>query len=166
MVRCVLLASVRRWRIMRRMAFSRDHPVFFTARRSVLRIACVGAMCAVVSGCAVTLHGHESSSGSVTTTTTSSAVSASARAGSARVQANFGTPPAPGAPGGTAVLSRGASAVLFLGLLVGDAVGYVGARLRGASGTARHAAAPTDTISQTCSCYGWTPESTEPVSAP
>lgn len=126
----------------------------------------MAATCAALSGCAITLHGHESSSGGATTTTTSSAVSASARAGSARVQANFGTPPAPAAPGGTAVLSRGASAVLFLGLLVGDAVGYVGARLRGTSGAARHAAAPTDAISQTCSCYGWTPDSAEPVYAP
>ncbi len=113
----------------------------------------------LASGCAVTLHGHESAGQGATI---SSSVSAAGQSGHARVGASFGLPASPRAPGGTLALTRGASAVLLLGLVLGDVAEYLGS-------TSRDAAEPVPGrtaaggISHTCSCYGWRPGLTEPV---
>ena len=84
--------------------------------------------CFALSGCSVALHGNQTTSGGATTTTTSVATSGQASVGSARVSASFGTPAPQGAPGGQAIFSRGASAVIVLGLVVAETLSYIGAR--------------------------------------
>ena len=112
--------------------------------------------CLMLSGCYVALSGNQSTGGGVTTTTTAAATTVNASAGSARLGASFGTPPAPNAPGGQVALSRGPSAVLFLGLVIAETVNYLGARLGGAP----RPEAPRASIAETCSCYGWKPDLT------
>ncbi len=112
--------------------------------------------CLMLSGCFVVYSGYQSTSGGVTTTTTAAATTVSGSAGPARFGASFGAPPAPNASGGQVALSRGASAVLFLGLVIADAVNYLGARFGGAPQPAVQRAS----IAETCSCYGWKPDLT------
>lgn len=109
--------------------------------------------CLTLSGCYVAFSGNQSSQGGVTTTTTGAATRAQISSGPVRLGASFGTPPAPGAPGGQVSLARGASAVLLLGLVIGDTLHYLGASLAGAPPSAPRR----DSISETCSCYGWQP---------
>ncbi len=110
-------------------------------------------LCFALSGCYVVMSGHQTTGAGATTTTTSAATRLEASAGSARIGASFGTPSPPNAPGGRVALSRGASAVLFLGLVVADAVNYLGARFGDAPRPAPQRAA----IAETCSCHGWKP---------
>lgn len=110
-------------------------------------------LCLSLSGCYVAFSGHQNTSGGVTTTTTGAATRAHISGGSGRFGAAFGTPPAPGAPGGQVSLPRGASALLLLGLVIGDTLNYLGARLAGAPPSAPRR----DSIAETCSCYGWKP---------
>ena len=110
-------------------------------------------LCLSLSGCYVAYSGQQSTGGGVTTTTTGAATRAQISAGSARFGASFGTPPAPGAPGGQVSLQRGASALLLLGLVIGDTLNYLGASLAGAPPSAPRR----DSIAETCSCYGWKP---------
>lgn len=111
------------------------------------------SLCISLSGCYVAYSGHQTAGGGVTTTTTAGAVRGQINTGPARVGASFGTPPAPGAPGGQVSLSRGASALLLLGLVIGDTLNYVGAALSGTPPSAPRR----DSIAETCSCYGWQP---------
>lgn len=112
--------------------------------------------CLALSGCVVSLHGHQSTRGGATTTT-SAATRAQASAGSARVGASFGTPAPHGAAGGRVAFSRGASAVIVLGLVVAETVNYLSAKLSGTPQAA--ASAPLRSIADTCSCYGYQPSS-------
>ena len=121
---------------------------------SIARAAITALLCLALSGCFVTLHGHQSTSGGVTTTTTSSTVTGSAKTGGAQISFASGPAVAPNAPGGQVVFNRGASAVLVLGLVIADAVNYFSARLgvkppQPAGGSA--------SIADTCSCYGYKP---------
>lgn len=111
---------------------------------------------AALSGCAVTLHGNQTSGGGSTSTTVGSSVQGTARAGNARVSASFGAAPAPGAPGGQVHFSKGASAVLVLGVLIAGTVDTINELFRPAPPRIERAAG--GSVSQTCSCYGWQPD--------
>lgn len=111
---------------------------------------------AALSGCAVTLHGNQTSGGGSTSTTTGSSVQGATRVGNARIGASFGSAPAPGTPGGQVSFSKGASAVLVLGVLIAGAADAVSDWFRPDASRSERAAG--GSISQTCSCYGWQPD--------
>lgn len=120
-------------------------------------------LCAVLvlPGCAVTLHGNQTTGGGQSNTTTGSSLQGSARAGNARVGLSSGTPPGANAVGGQVTFSRGASAVLLLGVAIAGAVDNVSDWLRTpAAAAARREPLAPGGISHTCSCYGWQPELT------
>lgn len=122
----------------------------------------VVALMAALSGCAVTLHGQQTTGGGSTATTTGSSVQGSTRAGNAQLGGSFGAPQR-ATGGGQVTFSRGASAVLVLGLAIAGAAELVGDWFKPAP-AAREPLAPGG-ISHTCSCYGWQPELT-PGSSP
>ena len=126
-------------------------------RRISLRVA-AGLLSLTLTGCHTTLAGNQSTSAGTTTTMSSSAVTGSARAAGGQVSVSSGAAPAPGAPGGLVVLGPGPGAVLFLGLIVVDAVSHFASWLRGAPLQAGQAPA---SIADTCSCYGYRPVSSE-----
>jgi hypothetical protein len=104
-----------------------------------------------LAACTTTLHGYQSSGG-VSATTTGASLSGHAGAAGVSAAASFGSPaPAQGA-GGQIVFSRGASAVLILGVVLADMLNNMA---RG-TGTASEAAAMS--IADTCSCYRPQPE--------
>jgi hypothetical protein len=123
-----------------------------------MRVLVLLPFCVALSGCSVALSGNQTTSGGTTTTTTSVATAAQASTGAARVSASFGTPAPQGAAGGQATFPRGASAVLVLGLIVAEAVNYLGTKLSGAPPAAP---VPQRSIADTCSCYGYQPPSGE-----
>lgn len=102
-------------------------------------------------GCAVTLHGNQTTSGGSTATTTGSSVQAGKQFGNARVGGSFGAPPPVNAAGGQVRFSSGASAVLVVGLVIAEAADVIGAWFRPAASRTERLA--TENISQTCSCY-------------
>lgn len=106
---------------------------------------------ALLPGCAVTLHGNQTTGGGSSTTTTGSSVQAGKQFGNARVGGSFGTPPPVNAPGGQVRFSSGASAVLVVALVMVEVADAVGEWFRPAA--ARAERQPTGNISQTCSCY-------------
>lgn len=112
---------------------------------------------AVFSGCAVTLHGQQTSGGGVSTTHIGSSVQGSTNTGNARIGASFGTPPAANAPGGQVAFAKGASAVVVLGLAIAGTVDLVGHWLQPSAPRQQPSAGG---IAHTCSCYGWQPELT------
>lgn len=112
---------------------------------------------AVFSGCAVTLHGQQSSSGDVSTTRIGSSVQGSINSGNARIGASFGAPPAANAPGGQVAFAKGATAVVVLGLAIVGTVDLVGQWLQPSAPPRTERAGG---IAHTCSCYGWQPELT------
>ena len=109
-----------------------------------------------LSGCAVTLHGNQTSGGGSTSTTTGSSVQGAKTIGNARVSGSFGSAPAPGAPGGQVHFSKGASAVLVLGVLIAGTVDAISDWFKPVSPRIERAA-DSGPVSQTCSCYGWQP---------
>lgn len=111
---------------------------------------------ALLPGCAVTLHGNQTTGGGTTATSTGSSVQAGRQFGNARVGGSFGAPPPAHAAGGQVTFSRGASAVLVAGLVIAEAVDVIGAWFRPAAPRAERLSA--GNISQTCSCYGGNPE--------
>ena len=115
-------------------------------------------LCLAFTGCSVALHGQQTTSGGATTTTTSAATSAQASVGPARVGASFGTPAPQGAAGGQLAFSRGASALLVLGLIVAETVSYLSAKFSDAPAAS---SALRRSIAETCSCYGYQPPSGE-----
>lgn len=113
-----------------------------------------------LSGCAVTLHGHQTTGSGGTTTTTGSSVQGGTRIGNARIAGSFGNPPPANATGGQVTFSKGASAVLLLGVVIAGTAEVVREWLQPAP-PRREPLAPGG-ISHTCSCYGWQPELTPP----
>lgn len=111
---------------------------------------------AVLPGCAVTLHGNQTTSGGSTATTTGSSVQAGKQFNNARVGASFGTPPPLNAAGGQVRFSSGASAVLVAALVMVEVTDAIGEWFRPAVPRAERL--PTGNISQTCSCYGGSTE--------
>ena len=114
------------------------------------RIALLTLLCLALPGCAVTLFGNQSGGA----TTTSSQVSGAAKFAGGQASISSGQPVPSGAQGGQVAFSRGASAVLILGLAIADAVNYFGAKLV-------KRPALDEAISQTCSCYGYKPPVTD-----
>lgn len=111
----------------------------------------------LLPGCAVTLHGQQTLGGGQSATTVGSSVQGAARIGNARVGGAFGAPRPAQAAGGQLSLSRGASAVLVLGVLIAGAVDEIGTWFRSPA-MPQAERLPEGPISQTCSCYGWRPE--------
>jgi len=111
----------------------------------------------VLPGCAVTLHGNQTSGGGNVTTTTGSSFQGGTRIGNAHIGGSFGAPPTGNAAGGQVSFSKGASAVLVLGLVVAGTVDLVSDWFKPA---APQPAERTGDIAHTCSCYGWQPELT------
>lgn len=116
------------------------------------------AVLAGLPGCAVTLHGNQTTGGGSTATTTGSSVQAGKQFGNAHVGASFGTPPPLNAAGGQLRLSSGPAAVLVVALVLVEVADAIGEWFRPAAPRAEHL--PAGNISQTCSCYGWQPELT------
>ena len=116
------------------------------------------AVLAALPGCAVTLHGNQTTGGGSTATTTGSSVQAGKQFGNARVGASFGTPPPLNAAGGQLRLSSGPAAVLIVGLVLVEVADAIGEWFRPAAPRAERL--PTGNISQTCSCYASNPELT------
>ena len=112
---------------------------------------------ALLSGCAVTLYGNQTSGGGSTATTTGSSVQGAKTIGNARISGSFGSAPAPNAPGGQVHFSKGASAVLVLGVLIAGTVDAISELFRPAPSRIERAAVD-GSVSQTCSCYGWQPD--------
>ncbi|MBY0269748.1 MAG: hypothetical protein K2X06_07775 [Burkholderiales bacterium] len=117
----------------------------------------------LLPGCAVTLHGNQTTGGGSTATTTGSSVQAGKQFGNARVGGSFGSPPAAQAAGGQLRLSSGASAVLVVGLVIAGTVEAISDWMRPAAQRAERL--PTGNISQTCSCYASNPELTSEAAA-
>jgi hypothetical protein len=111
----------------------------------------------LLHGCAVTLHGQQTTGGAQSATSVGSSVRGGAHIGNARIGGSFGAPPPANAAGGQLSLSRGASAVLVLGVLIAGAVDEIGTWFR-TPAMPQAERLPGGPISQTCSCYGWRPE--------
>jgi len=118
----------------------------------------IALVCVVLAGCSTQLHGNQAVSGGATATTTSSAVTGSASAAGGRIAFSSGTAPSAGAPGGQAVLGRGGSAALILGIVIVDAVSNLASWLSAPKQPANVLPA---SIADTCSCYGYKPVSGE-----
>lgn len=118
---------------------------------------------ALLPGCAVTLHGNQTSGGGSTATTTGSSVQAGRQFGNARVAGSFGTSPPAHAAGGQVTFSRGGSAVLAVGLVIAGTVDAISHWMRPAAVRAERP--PAGHISQTCSCYASNPELTSEPAA-
>ncbi len=104
---------------------------------------------ALLPGCAVTLHGNQTTGGGSTATTTGSSVQAGKQIGNARVGgSSFG---AARAAGGQVAFSQGASAVLVVALVIAGTVDAISDWMRPAA--PRIERLPAGNISQTCSCY-------------
>ena len=89
---------------------------------SVLRTFVLLFACTVFSGCATQIYGKQSSSGGVTATTTSTAVRGSASFSHGRASVSWGQPVSPAAKGGQVTLSKDATGVLILGIVIADLV--------------------------------------------
>ena len=109
------------------------------------------AVMAALPGCAVTLHGNQTSGGGSTAITTGSSVQGGRQIGNARVGGSFGASPAAHAAGGQVTFSRGASAVLVVGLVIAGTVDTISDWMRPTAPRAERL--PAGNISQTCSCY-------------
>lgn len=120
-------------------------------------------LCLMLPGCAVNLYGKQSAGNGASTTTVASSVSAGASAGQAKFGASFGSPPPAGATGGQVGFSRGATAVLVLGLVIAEAAEFIGSQFHGTPPAARQSTASRASIADTCSCYGWKPQAVVPV---
>ena len=118
-----------------------------------MRAVNVLLLCVPLAGCAVTMHGNQSTSGGTTATATSSQVSGSSQG--ANYKASFssgGHPVTPKASGGYVSVSGNSATVLIGVVVLAELVNY----LRGES---RPRPQPPGTaISHTCSCYGYQPD--------
>lgn len=104
-----------------------------------------------LAGCAVRLHAVQTSGGGASATSTSAQVSGSVKFAGGRLSFSSGQVPPPSAPGGHVSLGKAASGALVLGLVLADAVTWLGARLRGERDAPQ--AVEDGSIAQTCSCY-------------
>lgn len=106
---------------------------------------------ALLPGCAVTLHGNQTTGGGSAATTTGSSVQAGKQFSNARVGASFGNPPPLNAAGGQVRFSSGGSAVLVVALVIAGTVETINDWMRPAGPHMERL--PAGNISQTCSCY-------------
>jgi hypothetical protein len=119
------------------------------SRGGLATVASVLASLLLASGCSVRMHGVQSTGAGSTASVSSSQLSGSTRFSGGQAAFSSGGRPASTQGGGHVSLGRGPAAVLIVGLLIADAVDYLGARF---------AATPkpgprTDSILETCSCY-------------
>src|SRR5690606_37557577 len=125
----------------------------------MFRPALIIVLLLALPGCAVSLHGQQTTGGGQAATTLGSSVQGGTRIGNARIGGSFGAPRAAHAGGGQVTFSRGASAVLVLGVLIAGAIDEIGGWLKSPA-PAMAERTPEGGISHTCSCYGWQPELT------
>jgi hypothetical protein len=105
-------------------------------------------LCLALPGCYVKTYGNQSVNGG-TTTTSSSQVGATAKFSAGKASFSSGQPVSPAAPGGHVSLTRSGGAIVAVGLVVAEAVHYLGAFFSPRSQPALR----TDSIADTCSCY-------------
>lgn len=129
---------------------------------SVLRTFVLLFACTVFSGCATQIYGKQSSSGGVTATTTSTAVRGSASFSHGRASVSWGQPVSPAAKGGQVTLSKDATGVLILGIVIADLVRQMVASQFDAPAQPAVGAPRTGPVSSTCSCYGYQTGPVEP----
>ena len=120
-----------------------------------MRAVNVLLLCVPLAGCAVTMHGNQSTSGGTTTTVTSSQVSGLTQGANYKTSfSSGGHPVSPKAAGGYVSVSGNSgsvAAVLVVGLVIADLVNSI-------RGEPKAKPLPPGTaISQTCSCYGYQP---------
>jgi hypothetical protein len=97
----------------------------------------------------VKLHGVESTGGVATATATSGQLGGSAKLPGGRASFSSGRAVPSHAPGGHVSLGKGASAVLVLGLVIAEAVNYIGSKFA----DAREVEPRADSMLESCSCY-------------
>lgn len=113
-----------------------------------MRIVLILLILVPLAGCAVTMHGKQSTGGGTTVTTTSSQVSGSVQGASFKASfSSGGHPVSPKAPGGFVSVSGSTAAVLVGVVVFADLVSY----FRGESQA--KPLPPGTAISHTCSCY-------------
>lgn len=122
----------------------------------IRKVVVVLLLCQALAGCAINLHGSQSTGNGASTTTVASSVNAGA--GQAKFSAFFGSPPSTDGAGGQVGFSRGAAAILVLGLAIAEAAQFVAAQFRGPPPTILPSVPPRASIADTCSCYGWKPQ--------
>jgi hypothetical protein len=120
--------------------------------RRALQILVAFLPCLVLSSCATTMHGQESSRDGATLVGVSAATAAAVSSSNASVTFVSGTPVPPGAPGGHLTLSSSSSsgalaAVIAIGIVAGYIVGEEGPK----------PLPPGTKLLHTCSCYGYKP---------
>jgi hypothetical protein len=129
----------------------------------IQKVFIVLLLCQVLPGCAVNLHGTQAAGNGASTTTLASSVNAGARAGQASVSASFGSSPPAGGAGGQIGFSRGAAAILLLGLVIAETVEFIGSQFSTQQTADRSSVVPRASIADTCSCYGWKPQAAAPL---
>lgn len=107
-------------------------------------------LCVALCGCSVAVSGGHTTDGGGSASVVTSTTQAHARIGSAKLSGSFGTPAPSAAPGARASFSNGAAGVLILGLVIADLIHYL-------ASPAGERVAPQESISHTCSCYGYQP---------
>lgn len=107
------------------------------------------AACLVTSGCAVKMHGAQSTGAGSTTSVSSSQLSGSKGFSGGKASFSSGSTAAPRTGGAHVSLGKGPTAVLVIGLLIADAVDYFGSKF----GATAKQEPRTDSILETCSCY-------------
>ena len=105
-------------------------------------------LCVALCGCSVAVSGGHTTDGGGSASVVTSTTQAHAR--SAKLSGSFGTPAPSAAPGARASFSNGAAGVLILGLVIADLIHYL-------ASPAGERVAPQESISHTCSCYGYQP---------
>lgn len=114
-----------------------------------LQVLAVALSSLVLSGCATTLYGNQSSASG--TTVTSSRVVAATSGSNASASFVYGSPVPPTAPGGQLTVSSGSSGVLAGVVLFGFLASYI-------VGEEGPNPLPAGTkLLHTCSCYGYEP---------
>jgi hypothetical protein len=117
-----------------------------------VRAVIILLLCVPLVGCAVTMHGNQSTSGGTTATTTSSQVSGTTQGASYKASfSSGGHPVTPKASGGYVSVSGNSATVLIGVVVLAELVNY----LRGVPQP--KPLAPGTAISHTCSCYGYQP---------
>ena len=120
--------------------------------RRALQILAAFLPCLVLSSCATTMHGEESSRDGATVVAVSAATAATVSSSNASATVVYGTPAPASAPGGHLTLSSSSSSgalagVIILGVIAGYIVGEEGPK----------PLPPGTKLLHTCSCYGYKP---------
>jgi hypothetical protein len=114
------------------------------ARHLIVVLACLA-----LSGCYVKTYGLQTSGGGTNTTVVSSQTVATTGFSNGRASFSFGQPVSSSAPGGQVAFGRGGGLVIAVGLVVAEAVQYVGDLFTAGP----QPVVQRQSIADTCSCY-------------